>query len=108
MPRSNATVFIPKTAHLEKIMSSHHEWVDLVIAEHNSDKPFAPENGQALAFKPGDQVVFTNDYGVSFDLCVTGFYAPQPIDALYASGRRYILNSDSPWMPVPEASLAPR
>jgi hypothetical protein len=86
-------------------MSSHHEWSEEVIKQHNENKPYAPENGQPLKFKVGDSVVYTNSYGVSFNLTVTGFYIPEQITSQYATGCRYYLNGSAPWMPVTEESL---
>lgn len=85
-------------------MSSHHEWVIRVVAEHDAKKPFAPENGVALKFKVDDDVIYTNDYGVSFRFKITGFYS-EPTCALYANGARYLVNSSSPWFPVSESAL---
>ncbi|PTT78673.1 hypothetical protein DBR42_22895 [Pelomonas sp. HMWF004] len=86
-------------------MSSHWEWAEQVIAKHDAEKPFAPENGTPLAFKPGDPVIYTNDAGVSFPLKVTGYYQPEQPCSLYATGRRYLLDWDCHWMPAAEASL---
>ncbi|MDX7079543.1 hypothetical protein SJ279_19710 [Citrobacter freundii] len=88
-------------------MSSHHDWVIEVSAQHDAQKPFAPENGQPLRFKIGDAVIYTNDFGVQFHRRVTGFYRPAGPCGLYALGRRYFINSTSPWMPVAESSLRP-
>lgn len=88
-------------------MSSHHDWIIEVSAQHDSLKPFAPENGQPLRFKIGDAVIFTNDYGLTFQRNVTGFYQPAKPSGLYACGARYLLDSSSPWMPVTESSLRP-
>jgi hypothetical protein len=89
-------------------MASHDEWRDEIQAKHNTEHPFSPENGQELKFKAGDEVTFTNYYGVSFDLTVTGLYQPSSMDALYAMGYRYLVNSSSPWMPVKESALKRR
>lgn len=86
-------------------MSSHHEWVSRIIAQHDKDKPFAPENGRPLAFNPGDPVIYTNEAGLKFALTVSGHYKPPYPCGLYARGYRYTLDSGSPWMPVPETSL---
>lgn len=86
-------------------MSSHHEWAERVIAQHDRSKPFAPENGTPLKFKAGDPVIFTNDYGVQFRQRITGLYLPTEPCSLYANGRRYLVNSSSPWFPVKEAQL---
>ena len=86
-------------------MSSHWKWMEEVVARHDLEKPFAPENGQALKFKVGDPVIFTNCYGVSFRLRITGFYTPGEPCSLYASGRRYLVDSSSPWFPVAESQL---
>lgn len=86
-------------------MSSHWEWQEGVVAEHNLLKPFAPENGAPLKFGVGDTVVFTNDYGVRFKLEVTGLYQPDEPCSLYATGRRYLLSWDSPWFPAKESQL---
>ena len=89
-------------------MSSHWDWVDRVIAEHNEKRPFAPENGQPLKFKPGDKVVYTNPAGIQFNLTVTDYYTPCPIDSQYATGGRYTLDWDCYWFPVAESDLMPR
>lgn len=86
-------------------MSSHQDWQAEVIRQHNAERPFAPENGQALQFNVGDAVVYSNDNGVSFNHKVTGLYKPNPIDSLYATGCRYLLDWDCHWMPVRESSL---
>lgn len=86
-------------------MSSHWEWAARKVAEHDAEKPFAPENGQPLAFKPGDRVIFTNDAGIEFEQTITGYYSPEGTDALYANGARYLVDSTSPWFPVKEAAL---
>jgi hypothetical protein len=88
-------------------MSSHHEWVSDVVEQHDAEKPFAPENGRPLAFKPGDAVIYTNDQGATFARTVAGYYRPEQPCSLYARGYRYLLNGSSPWMPVREASLQP-
>jgi hypothetical protein len=86
-------------------MSSHWEWVEKITAKHDAEKPFAPENGQPLRFAIGDEVIFTNDYGVEFEMKITGFYKPTEPCGLYATGKRYMVNSSSPWFPVAEKSL---
>lgn len=86
-------------------MSSHWEWQERMIKQHDAEKPFAPENGTPLAFKAGDPVIYTNDQGVEFHLNVTGLYQPNPIDSLYATGYRYMLDWDCHWMPVRESNL---
>ncbi|HBO1345648.1 hypothetical protein [Pseudomonas aeruginosa] len=88
-------------------MSSHHDWVIEVSAQHDALKPFAPENGRPLRFKIGDAVIYTNEFGVQFRFRVTGFYRPAGPCGLYPRGARYLLNSSSPWMPVAESSLRP-
>jgi hypothetical protein len=87
-------------------MSSHWAWAERVTAEHDQNKPFAPENGQPLRFAIGDHVIFTNDYGVEFEMQITGFFErPEAPCGLYARGSRYLVNSSSPWFPVKESSL---
>ncbi len=86
-------------------MSSHWEWMKKVVAQHDREKPFAPENGLPLKFKIGDPVIFTNDFGVGFRLRVVGYYQPSEPCSLYADGRRYLVNSSSPWFPVKESAL---
>ena len=87
-------------------MSSHWEYEEKVVAQHDAEKPFAPENGEPLKFEVGDVVAFTNEYGVMFrGIRVTGFYKPDPINSLYATGRRYLLDWSSPWFPAKESSL---
>lgn len=88
-------------------MSSHHDWAEKVIEQHDREKPFAPENGQPLKFKIGEAVIYTNDYGVSFGPHrVTGLHQPTEPSSLYASGYRYYLDKVSCWMPVKESSLS--
>ena len=86
-------------------MSSHWKWCDEVIASHNTEKPFAPENGETLKFHIGDDVVFTNPYGVEFDTRIIGLYQSSPITVQYALGARYLIDTSSPWYPVPETAL---
>lgn len=86
-------------------MSSHWEWAKKVVAQHDLEKPFAPENGAPLKFKIGDPVIFTNTYGVSFRQRITGFYQPTEPCSLYATGSRYLVDSSSPWFPVKESAL---
>lgn len=90
-------------------MSSHWAWAERVTAEHDEKKPFAPENGQPLRFAIGDEVIFTNDNGVEFEMKITGFMTqPEEPCGLYATGSRYYVNSCSPWFPVKESSLRPK
>lgn len=90
-------------------MASHQDWEKKVCQQHDDNKPFSPENGIPLKFSVGDNVTYTNDYGVTFDRVVTGFYQREEgLDSLYAVGYRYYLNKDSYWMPVKESSLSPR
>lgn len=86
-------------------MSSHWEWAKEIVAQHDLEKPFAPENGVPLKFKIGCPVVFTNCNAVSFRLRITGLYQPEEPCSLYASGRRYLVDSSSPWFPVKESEL---
>lgn len=58
------------------------------------------ESPVPCGFKVGDAVVFTNDYGVSFDLAVRGF-AKVP----HGQGRLVYLNTTSWWFPVSLQSL---
>ena len=86
-------------------MSSHHQWAEEICAQHDRERPFAPENGKALAFQVGDRVRYTNDYGAVFEQTITGLYAPAQTDANYATGARYLLDWDCPWVPVAESRL---
>ncbi|WP_346430174.1 hypothetical protein [Cupriavidus basilensis] len=86
-------------------MSSHHDWIKEVTAQHDEQTPFAPENGRALRFQIGDRVIYTNKAGIEFRRRVTGFYRPESPCGLYARGARYLIDSDAPWMPVSESSL---
>ena len=88
-------------------MSSHHDYIIEITAQHDALKPFAPENGQALRFAIGDAVIYTNEFGVWFRRRITGFYRPNGPCGSYARGARYLLNSTSPWVPVAESSLRP-
>ena len=75
-------------------------------AQHDEQKPFAPENGQPLLFKAGDPVIYTNQAGIEFALRVTGFYErPTTPDGMYAKGARYLLDWDCPWFPAVESCL---
>jgi hypothetical protein len=86
-------------------MSSHHDWAEEVIADHDAKKPFAPENGQPLRFSVGDRVIYTNDGGAEFRQTITGLYIPVGPSSQYALGKRYLIDSSCPWMPVAESSL---
>lgn len=87
-------------------MSSHHEWVEEVTAQHDAEKPYAPENGRALRFKVGDPVICKNPYGIEFALRITGFYLRPALPCgRYANGARYLLDWDCPWFPVEESCL---
>lgn len=86
-------------------MSSHHEWADEVIARHEAEKPFAPENGQPLLFSPGDVVIHTNEYGAKSRHTITGYFKPGTPSTQYANGARYLLDWDCHWVPVAEACL---
>lgn len=88
-------------------MSSHQEWQEEVIKEHDEKKPFAPENGTPLKFKAGDPVIYTNSNGATFSRTVTGLYKPEQPCSLYARGYRYLIDGSAPWMPVHEHSLKP-
>ena len=72
---------------------SHQDWENEMIEKHNSEKPFAPENGNELLFKAGDDVIYTNPN------------LPNPIDSHYAVGRRYLLDWDCIWFPVKECDM---
>lgn len=87
-------------------MSSHWDYVERVVAKHDKEKPFAPENGKPLKFEVGDIITFTNDAGITFrGFRVTGFYKPEQPCSLYATGKRYLLDWDCPWFPASESSL---
>ena len=88
-------------------MSSHHDYILEITAQHDSLKPFAPESSQPLRFAIGDAVIFTNEFGAQFRCRVTGLYQPTGLSGLYAHDARYLLNSSSPWVPVAESSLRP-
>jgi hypothetical protein len=55
------------------------------------------------AFKVGDEVVFTNDYGVKFDLTIRGF-----AKEVHGFGRFVYVFTDAWWFPVEPSSLSPR
>jgi hypothetical protein len=86
-------------------MSSHWDYVEQRIKDYDLNKPFAPENGEALKFAIGQTVVFTNDYGVEFRPTITGLYKRESDAGMYSAGYRYLVNSSSPWFPVKEQSL---
>lgn len=57
-------------------------------------------------FKPGDLVVFTNDYGVQFDLKVRGF---AEVPHTQGDDPRFIyVFKDAWWLPVSASSLRKR
>jgi len=87
------------------VVISHHQWRQRVIAQHQSEMPFGPENGEPLKFEVCDDVIYTNDFGVQFNRKITGLYKPDPINSLYASGYRYFLDGDAYWIPAKEYSL---
>ena len=60
-------------------MSSHHDYIIEITAQHDALKPFAPENGQPLRFKIGDAVIYTNEYGAQFRRCLL-YTSPSPRD----------------------------
>lgn len=85
---------------------SHHEMMKLTIEKHDSERPFAPENGQPLKFKAGDIVTFINDFGFRRSgKTVTRIMKREEDESLYCIGYRYYIDSDSPWMPVKETQL---
>ena len=88
-------------------MSSHHDYIIEITAEHDALKPCAPENGHFLCYDTAAAEIYTNEAGLQFRLSITGFYRPAGPSGLYARGARYLLNSSSPWMPVSESSLRP-
>lgn len=79
-----------------------------LVRQHDDERPYAPENGHPLAFAPGDRVTFVNDYGVRFPGHVVVRIMQRDEDEwLYCAGRRYFIDSDSPWFPVCEENLLP-
>jgi hypothetical protein len=87
-------------------MSSHLDWVEEVVASHNANKPFAPENGEPLKFSIGDEVIYTNAQGCKFKRKITGFYKPSHPCSRYATGGRYLLDWDCYWVPAKQADLS--
>jgi hypothetical protein len=87
-------------------MSSHWDYVENLIVDHDALKPFAPENGKSLKYAIGQRVIYTNDYGVSFCFEITDFFKRATDPGLYAAGYRYLVNSSSCWMPIKELSLS--
>lgn len=67
----------------------------------NVPSDMVAESPVPCGFKVGDAVVFTNDYGVSFDRIIRGF-AKAPHGE---RGRLVYLNTDSWWFPVSPQSL---
>ena len=88
-------------------MSSHHDYIIEITAQHDALKPFAPENGHLFLNETAAAEIYTNEFGAQFRRRVTGFYQPTGLSGLYARGARYLLDSSSPWMPVSESSLRP-
>lgn len=78
------------------------------VARHDMERPFAPENGQPLRFGIGDAVAIrelmeADGEGITV-YQVTGYYVRKE-SALYANGKRYLLNVDAHWFPYSEAEL---
>lgn len=73
---------------------------------HGEPKPTnVPADMQASApescsFKVGDSVVFTNEYGASFERIVRGFSK-----TLHSGGRFVYLNNQAWWFPVSPSEL---
>jgi hypothetical protein len=73
---------------------------------HGAPKPInVPADMQAVspapcAFKTGDAVVYTNEYGASFDRIVRGFAATP-----HGNGRFVYLDTDAWWFPVSPSGL---
>jgi hypothetical protein len=107
LERRKALLVLSQPSQEINAMSSHHDYIIEITAQHDALKPFAPENGQPLRFKIGDAVIFTNEFGAQFRRRVTGFYRPTGLSGMYARGARYLLDSSSPWIPVAESSLRP-
>lgn len=84
---------------------NHQDWENEAIEKHNLQKPFAPENGNKLLFKIGDDVTYTNPNGISFNLKIIGLYKPDTINYHYSLGCRYLLDWECPWFPVKESDL---
>lgn len=91
----------------EKFMSSFWEWEKRVVAEHDLNKPFAPENGTPLRFKVGDPVIYKNEQGFEFKRTITGYYTPTQPCSSYATGARYMLDWECYWYPAKEDNLYP-
>ena len=86
----------------------HHEAMKELIALHDATTPFAPENGEPLKFNIGDKVTYVNDFGCIFEgYTIIGIMNRDDYESLNCSGRRYYIDSDSPWMPVKESNLRP-
>jgi len=107
LERRKALLALSRSFQEINAMSSLHDYIIEITAQHDALKPFAPENGQPLRFKIGDAVIYTNEYGVQFRRRITGFYRPSGLSGHYARGARYLLNSTSPWVPVAESRLRP-
>ena len=71
-----------------------------------TEEPCAAE--AAPKFAVGDAVTYKNEYGVRFAKTVTGHFRRSGDGVLYAMGYRYLLDSDSWWMPVREEDLSAR
>ena len=87
MPSATLDTLVADTGQLTteiNAMSSHHDYIIEITAQHDALKPFAPENGQPLRFKIGDAVIYTNDAGLQFRRRVTGLYRPAEPSGLYA------------------------
>ena len=62
--------------------------------------------GIPLPLFRGDKVTFVNDYGVRFPGHVVVRIMQRDEDEwLYCAGRRYFIDSDSPWFPVCEKNF---
>lgn len=86
-------------------MSSFWDWEKKQVAAHNEKRPYAPENGSPLKFKPGDSVIYTHEYLGTCKAVVSGYYLPTAMDSFYAQGARYLLDRGAYWFPVKESEL---
>jgi hypothetical protein len=60
LERRKALLALSQPSQEINAMSSHHDYIIEITAQHDALKPFAPENGQPLRFKIGDAVIYTN------------------------------------------------
>ena len=104
----------PAQEHLAKHVQGQRQGPDYTLADFWRAHDRKPDDLVATSpvpcdFKLGDRVVFTNDYGVSFDLVVRGFAAePHNADRPDWPQRFVYVFTDAWWFPTSPEKLKHR